>query len=287
MIKIKIAIFLILSTPSILNAQDEQPISNPIKAHSISLKLFGSPTLPLGISYGQMLTDRLSMEMGVGILSFGAGVDYYITNPRKHRFNLNTGLYGSYNYDGYPMIYIPLGVSYLGKKSFQYNINAGVLYAENVSISGNGENVSPWFGLTISKRFGQDIETLKSEQKTELSNIISLRLGFVLPFIGVNYERLLSPNLGLEASIGFIGASAGANVYFPSIKPGKIGFKTGITQGVMIFPLLGVETSTYLPLGISYLTKSSFVLSIDCGPQYWYTDQEFLPGFSAKIGKAF
>jgi hypothetical protein len=287
MTKIKIAIFLILFAPGMLNAQDEQPITNPIKAHSISLKLIGSPTWPLGISYGQMLTDRLSMEMGVGILSIGAGVDYYITNPRKHRFNLNTGLYGSYNYDGFPMVYIPLGVSYLSKKSFQYNINAGVLYAENVSISGNGNNVSPWFGLTVSKRFGQDIEALKSEQKTELTNIISARFGFVFPFIGINYERLLSPNLGLEASIGFIGASAGVNVYFPSIKPGKIGFKTGLTQGVLINPLEGVETSTYIPIGISYLAKSSFVLSIDCGPQYWYSDQDFLPGFSAKIGKAF
>ena len=287
MTKIKIAIFLILFAPGMLNAQDEQPITNPIKAHSISLKLLGSPTWPLGISYGQMLTDRLSMEMGVGVFSFGAGVDYYITNPRKHRFNLNTGLYGSYNYDGFPMVYIPLGVSYLGKKSSQYNINAGVLYAENVSSLENGNDISPWFGLTISKRFGQDIETLKSEQKTELSNIISLRLGFVLPFIGINHERLLSPNLGLEASIGFIGASAGANVYFPSIKPGKIGFKTGLTQGVLINPLAGVETSTYIPIGISYLAKSSFVLSIDCGPQYWYSDQDLSPGFSAKIGKAF
>lgn len=287
MTKIKIAIFLILFAPAMLNAQDEQPITNPIKAHSISIKLLGSPTWPLGISYSQMLTDRLSMEMGVGIFSFGAGVDYYITNPRKHRFNLNTGLYGSYNYDGFPMVYIPLGVSYLGKKSFQYNINAGILYAENVSSLENGNDISPWFGLIISKRFGQDIEPLKSEQKTELSNIISARLGFVFPSIGINYERLLSPNLGLEASIGFIGASAGVNAYFPSIKSGRIGFKTGLTQAVSINPLVGVETSTYIPIGINYLAKSSFVLSIDFGPQYWYGDKEFLPGFSVKIGKAF
>jgi hypothetical protein len=287
MSKIKAAIFLILFAPGMFNAQDEQPIANPIKAHSISLKLLGSPTWPLGISYGQMITDRLSMEMGVGFFSFGAGVDYYITNPCKQRFNLNTGLYGSYNYDGFPMVYLPLGVSYLSKKNFLFNFNAGVLYAENVGFSLNGNNVSPWFGLTMGKRFGQDVKAIKSEKKTEKMNIISARLGFIFPFVGVNYERLLNPNLGLEASIGFIGVSTGANVYFPSIKPGKIGFKTGVTQGLIIFPFAGVETSTYLPIGINYLSKSSFVLGVDFGPQYWYGDKEVLPGFSVKIGKAF
>ena len=284
MILIKIAIFLILFAPGILNAQDEQPKTNPIMAHSISLRLIGPPTMPLGISYGQMLTDRLSMEIGVGIVSFGSGLEYYITNPRKHRFNLYAGVYGSVFYDGGPMFYLPLGVSYLGKKSFEYNIDAGVLYEEN-SVFGN--STSPWLGVTISKRFGQDFETLKSEKQTELSNIISARLGFIFPFIGINYERLLSPNVGLEASIGLIGVSAGTNVYFPSIKPGKIGFKTGLTQGVIISIFSGVETSTYIPIGINYLSKSRYVLSVDFGPQYWYGDKEFLPGFSVKIGKAF
>lgn len=282
-----VAIFLILFAPCILNAQDEQPKINPIKTHSISLKFLGSPTWPLGISYGQMLTDRLSMEMGVGIFSLGAGVEYYITNPRKHKFNLNTGLYGSLNYDGYPMLYLPLGVSYLTKTSFQYNINAGVLYAENVNLTGNDNNLSPWVGLTISKRFGEDVEILQNAKKTESLNIISVRLGFVYPLIGINYERLLNPNIGLEASIGFLGVSAGANVYFPSIKPGKIGFKTGLAQGVNHNLLAGVEMSTYVPFGINYLAKNNFVFSVDVGPQYWYDAGEFIVGFSFKLGKAF
>ena len=114
MTKTKIAILFIFFASRILIAQTEETLTNSIKAHSVSIKLLGSPTLPLGISYGQMLSDRLSMEMGVGVFSFGAGVEYYITNPRKHRFNLNTGIYGSYDYDGFPMIDLPLGVSYLG-----------------------------------------------------------------------------------------------------------------------------------------------------------------------------
>jgi hypothetical protein len=286
MTKIKIAIFLILFAPGMLNAQVEQPITNPIKAHSISLKLFGAPTWPLGFSYGQMISDRLSMEMGVGIMSLGAGFEYYITNPRKNRFNLNTGLYGSVNIDRYPMFYVPLGVSYIGKNSFQYNINAGVLYAENVNLSGNDNIFSPWFGLTISKRFGEDVEILRNAKKTESLNIISVRLGLVYPFIGINYERLLNPNIGLEASIGFLGVSAGANVYFPSIKPGKIGFKTGIIQGVN-HNIFDIGISTYVPFGFNYLTKNKIVFSFDVGPQYWHHHEEFFVGFSLKLGKAF
>lgn len=285
MSKIKLAIFLILFAPCILKAQDEKPEYNPIKAQSISLRFFGAPTWPLGISYGQMLTDRLSAEIGLGIYSLGAGVEYYFTNPRKHRLIWNTGLYFSFNYDAEPMLYLPLGISYISKKSFQYNLNAGVLYGENVSVSGN--NISLRLGLTISKRFGEDLETIKSEKQTELLNIISVRLGFVFPFIGINYERLLTPNIGLEASIGVLGVSAGANVYFPSIKPGKIGFKTGLTQGVNVDPNGGIEMSTYVPFGINYLANNSFVFSFDVGPQYWYANKDFLPGFSVKIGKAF
>jgi hypothetical protein len=282
---IKISIFLILFAPFILNAQDEQPKTNLIKAHSISLKVLGAPSWPIGISYGQMITDRFSMEIGVGAYSAGAGLEYYITNPRKHRFNLNTGVYGSFDYDGFPMFYVPLGVSYFGKKHFQYNLNAGVLYTEGFTINGN--NLSPLVGLTITKRFGQDVETLKREKQTELLNVVSARVGFVFPLVGVAYERLLNPNVGLEASIGFIGASAGVNAYFPSIKPRKIGFKIGLAQGVNITPLAGIETSTYLPVGINYLSRRGFVLGIDLGPQYWYIDEEFLVGFSLKVGKAF
>lgn len=287
MTKTKIAILFIFFASRILVAQTEETLSNSIKAHSVSIKLLGSPTLPLGISYGQMLSDRLSMEMGVGVFSFGAGVEYYITNPRKHRINLNTGIYGSYDYNGFPMIYLPLGVSYLGKNHFQYNLNVGLLYAQNENFIDNRNKTSPWFGLTISKRFGQDIETLMSEEETDFSNVICARLGFVFPFVGINYERLLNPNLGLEATIGLIGASAGVNVYFSSIKPGKLGFKSGLSQGISVIPLEGIENSTYMPIGFSYLASSSFVFSVDFGPQYWYSEKKFLTGFSVKIGKAF
>jgi hypothetical protein len=44
---------------------------------------------------------------------------------------------------------------------------------------------------------------------------------------------------------------------------------------------------TYLPVGINRLTKNNFMLSFDLGPQYLFDGEEFLPGLSLKVGKAF
>ena len=104
--------------------------------------------------------------------------------------------------------------------------------------------------------------------------------------MGGSYERLLSPNLGLEASIGLFGASTGVNVYLPAIKPGKLAFKTGLTYGIMI-GFWSNETSIYVPFGISYLSRSNFVLSVDASPIGYGYLGENEGAFTVKIGKAF
>ena len=130
--------------------------------------------------------------------------------------------------------------------------------------------------------------------KQELPNImsLSLRLGAEYPLLGLNYERLLNPNLGLEASIAMFGAFAGANVYYPSFQPGKIAFKLGVMHGA-IWEFYGGLATTYIPIGLSYFTNrisflsnKSFVLSLDCGP-LWVKYGYVAPGFSVKLGWAF
>lgn len=280
--------FLLLFAPGLLFAQYGWSSNSGMKAQSISVKVLGPPAWPLGLSYGQMLTERLSLELGVGLLSSGAGFDYYLTNPRERRFAFHTGLYGGYIYDSYPIFHIPVGVSYFGNSNFQYSLNSGLLYEHlRPGADPNSNKYSSWLGLSISKRFGQEAGYSRSESATDEKNIVSARAGFVFPLAGLGYERLLSPNLGLEATIGFIGASAGANVYLPAMKPGKLGFKTGYTYGVMLFPLVGVLTSSYVPIGLNYLSRRNFVLSVDAGPQYWYENRDYLIGFSVKVGKAF
>jgi hypothetical protein len=114
---------------------------------------------------------------------------------------------------------------------------------------------------------------------------MSLRLGTEAPLFGLNYERLLNPNLGLEASALF-GAFAGANVYYPSIQPGKIAFKLGVMHGAIWEFFGGFEATTYIPIGLSYFSNWRYVLSLDCGP-LWGTYPNVTPGFSVKLGRAF
>jgi len=77
--------FLLLFAPGLLLEQLRWSSNSGIKAQSISVKVLGPPAWPLGLSYGQMLNERLSLELGIGLLSCGAGFDYYLTNPRERR----------------------------------------------------------------------------------------------------------------------------------------------------------------------------------------------------------
>lgn len=100
---------------------------------------------------------------------------------------------------------------------------------------------------------------------------------------GVIYERLITPFLGLEAGLGFLGASVGARVYFPSIRTEKLGFHLGVSQSVGYF-----GNHTYFPVGINWLSQNNFMLSLDAGPQLINDDNNsIMPSFSFRVGKAF
>jgi hypothetical protein len=283
---LKLFIAIVYTAPLALEAQDvESTIS--LKSNGISLGLLGAPTWPLGITYDQMLSDRVSFELGVGVLSSGIGFNYYFTNPRHQRLNLFSGMYGSVNYSGYPMFYLPIGLSYLGKNNFEYSLDIGPLYSENVSTLENGSIISPFLGLKVGYRFGEDIDILKSKEKTNLKNIVSLKMGLTDPWLSVVYERLLTPYFGTEVSIGLLGASLGANFYLPALKDENTGFKIGVILARSANPFDENDFKAYVPLGLYFLTKNSVIFNIDGGPQYLFYDNEILVGASIKIGKVF
>lgn len=85
------------------------------------------------------------------------------------------------------MFYFQLGISFLGKKNYQINADVGILFSENTSLSGSGSNPSPWFGLKLGKRFGEDIEDLKTRDQKKLKNILSLNIGYFDITFGVVY----------------------------------------------------------------------------------------------------
>jgi len=106
---------------------------------------------------------------------------------------------------------------------------------------------------------------------------------------GAVYERLITPFWGLEAGMGFLGVSAGTKFYFPSITIGHASFHVGASESWGIDLFNGSSgLKTYVPIGISLLTKSYFMFSIDAGPQIWHMeDNDILTSFSLRVGKAF
>ncbi|MEJ6795852.1 MAG: hypothetical protein QNK63_03985 [Flavobacteriales bacterium] len=291
--KIIITIYIMLLFGVSLHAQEEIKATYRIKSKTISLKLIGAPTAPLGVSFNQKINDRLSLEFGVGVFSLGTGLEYSLSNPRKRRFNLNTGLFGSVTFDGSTMVYVPFGFSYLGKKDFQYSANIGVLYAEDVYSVFPNSQFNPWFGISIGKRFGEEVLQKNRDgngampenviEKTDLRNVLSGKIGgWSSPLIAINFERLIGPYFGLEYAIGLVGISAGANVYFPAITPSKISLKTGVRVGSGLSGL-EFENYVYVPMGLNYMTKDNVIIGFDIVRDYG--DNEM--GASLKIGKAF
>lgn len=68
-----------------------------------------------------MLNDRISFEIGAGVRSAGNEFTYYIASPIYHRLNPCTGLFGAIEFGNFSMFYLPVGISYFGKKNFQYS----------------------------------------------------------------------------------------------------------------------------------------------------------------------
>jgi len=278
--KYKITLLIFLSISVILKAQNELPVGNTIKLNNISVELAGAPA-PFGISYGQMISDRFSLEFGAGFLAAGVGLNYYITNPRYHRFNVYTGLALMNFYDGDPALNIPLGISYFAKNNFQYSLDIGLLtsiYNTAVPVFDPG----PLIGLKVGYRFGPDVSTIKERELTNNKNIISLRVGGV--FYGFIYERLLNPKWGIEAGLGFLSATVGTKYYYPAMSKKHINFYIGVSE--IWSPWIGLQT--YIPIGMNILTKNGFRFSLDMGPNIFHEfNFDLVPLFSVSVGKAF
>ncbi len=131
-----------------------------------------------------------------------------------------------------------------------------------------------------------DTNSLKKEKRqgTTFRNNLSIHLGAFDPWIGIYYERLVSPYWGFDVAVGLVGGSVGTKVYYPKLSPGKISFYTGISEGILLL----IGSKHYIPIGLTYPGKKSLRISLDVGPQIFHdTSEENQIGFSLKVGKSF
>jgi hypothetical protein len=160
------------------------------------------------------------------------------------------------------------------------------VYAHNASAQ-NHNALSLLSPANESKPW-DNAQVFKPNEPKDLKNILGLQLGITEPVLGLSYERLFSSKVGVEFAIGLIGLSIGPKIYFSSLTPGKVSFYTGIIVGEGYF---AEGVFGYLPIGISRLTKSNFIFSLDIGPNtsnvYSNGDSNFAPGARLKVAKAF
>ena len=73
------------------NALAQEGESLPLKKNAISFSIIGA-TPAIGFVYEGLVSDHLSLELGVGWLSVGAGAKWYPNELQPGKFNFHTGL---------------------------------------------------------------------------------------------------------------------------------------------------------------------------------------------------
>jgi hypothetical protein len=131
------------SFPGKANAKNPDRFRN----NSLSYNLSGT-TQYLGISYDRIFSKRLSVELGLGVLSVGVGVKVYLLKIQNNKFNYHTGITAIFCGD--PLSnsslknYLPFGISYLLKDGIVFAADLGpitsydlITKSRNFSLYGN------------------------------------------------------------------------------------------------------------------------------------------------------
>lgn len=129
-------------------AQETTSDFNGIRKNAITFNILGTTPL-VGITYEIVVSENISLEVGGGIPSIGAGLKYYPWNIKASKILFHVGLTGSLIFseafdvwgtsekNGVIMGYLPIGVSYFGEQGFNLGIDAGPAVAARAFPYGN------------------------------------------------------------------------------------------------------------------------------------------------------
>jgi hypothetical protein len=134
-----------------------------IKKNAISFNFLGTTPI-IGITYERILSEYLSLELGLGSNSAGLGVKILPFKIKASAMMFTTGftaIYADYK-DGWlangkrVQFYVPIGINYYGTKGFNFGIDVGPGYRMNIKDSNtyiDDNGFLPWAGLKIGQRF--------------------------------------------------------------------------------------------------------------------------------------
>lgn len=133
---------------SVVNAQESKLDFDSMRKNAISFNILGATPI-IGITYERIVSKYISVEVGAGIPSYGAGFKYYPSGINESKMLFHTGISGSYvetdffdvwgtsDNIGIFLGYLPIGVSYFGEKGFNLGVDLGPAVADTFTIWGN------------------------------------------------------------------------------------------------------------------------------------------------------
>lgn len=151
-----LVIFSILLVSFSSIAQETTSGIEGMRKNAISFNILGTTPF-VGITYDRIVSENLSVEIGVGIPSVGAGFKYYPSGIKESKMLFHIGLtgtiisakaldiWGSSEDDaGIFVAYLPIGVSFFGEKGFNLGVDLGPAVAEKFA---------PWGNVKVGYRF--------------------------------------------------------------------------------------------------------------------------------------
>ena len=129
-------------------AQETTSDFDSMRKNAISFNIAGSTPI-VGITYDRIVSENLSIEIGAGIPSIGAGLKYYPWDIKESKILFHVGLTGGYLFtealdfwgtsdvSGVFFSYLPIGISYFGEHGFNLGVDLGPLVADSIGAWGN------------------------------------------------------------------------------------------------------------------------------------------------------
>lgn len=111
----------------IVTISNKKDSFSSIKKNAISLNVAGA-TPVAGILFERLLSQKFSLEFGLGFISIGGGLKFFPFNAKSNTLLFHTGISASafvWSEDSGPITYIPFGVSFFGKNNFNFGIDVG------------------------------------------------------------------------------------------------------------------------------------------------------------------
>ena len=128
------------------------------RKNALSLSVAGATPF-IGVSYETLISDRIGIEGGLGILSFGGSIKYFVRpvseNLMVPHLALGTNLFstpfdtfGSGDFSS--ITYGVIGLTYLGKGGFNFGLEAGI--SINYDFTFNETTFPPYGSLRLGYR---------------------------------------------------------------------------------------------------------------------------------------